>query len=213
VSDEGGLRLVGAGLGRTGTMSLKAALEQLLGGRCYHMMEVREPDQIDSWTRIARGETQLLEGIMAGYSATVDWPAASCWRELAEANPGAPILLSTRRSAEEWWRSASRTIFLRIDQDDISQSFRDMWRALAASRFTPDYLDAEQAMAAYERHNAEVRAQAPPGRLVEWQPGDGWAPICAALGMPEPDIPFPESNSTGEFRQRTGIDEQTAGAG
>ncbi len=205
--------MVGAGLGRTATLSQKAAIEHLVGGRCHHMMEVREPDEIDRWRRVAEGETGLLEQIMAGYTATVDWPAAAFWRELSEAHPDAIILLSTRRSAEEWWRSASRTIFLRIDQDDISQSFRDMWRALAASRFTPDYLDAEQAMAAYERHNAEVRAQAPPGRLVEWQPGDGWGPICAALGMPEPGIPFPESNSTGEFRQRTGIDEQTAGAG
>lgn len=204
--------MVGAGLGRTGTMSLKAALEQLLGGRCYHMLEVREPDQIDVWTRIAQGETQLLEGIMGGYSATVDWPAASFWQELAEANPGAPILLSTRSSAEEWWRSASSTIFLRMGQDDISQRFRDMWGAIAADRFTLDWQDAEQAMRAYDRHNAQVRAQAPADRLVEWQPGDGWAPICAALGVPEPDTPFPHTNTTGEFRGRVGLDEPAAGS-
>jgi Sulfotransferase domain len=211
VSEQTGLRVVGAGLGRTATMSLKAALEQLLGGRCYHMFEVREPDTIDRWRRVAGGETGLLEEIMAGYTATVDWPAASFWRELAEANPDAVILLSTRRSAEEWWRSASRTIFLRTQQDDISQEFRDMWGAITASRFTPDWLDADAAMAAYERHNAEVRALAPPERLVDWQPGDGWAPICAALGVPQPVHPFPESNSSGEFRERTGLDGPDAG--
>lgn len=207
MSQGWGLRVVGAGLGRTATMSLKTALEQLLGGRCYHMLEVSEPDQIDTWRGVAEGETELLEQIMDGYTATVDWPAASFWQELAEANPHAPILLSTRRSAEEWWRSASRTIFLRVGQDDISQRFKDMWAALAANRFTADWQDADAAMAAYERHNAEVRAQAPAGRLVEWQPGDGWAPICAALGVPEPATPFPQSNSTGEFRGRVGLDE------
>jgi hypothetical protein len=140
--------VIGAGLGRTATMSQKAALEQLLGGRCHHMMEVREPDQIERWMRVAEGRTELLGQIMAGYTATVDWPAASFWRELSEANPDAIILLSTRRSAEEWWRSASRTIFLRVGQDDMSQQFRDMWAALAANRFTPDWRDPEKAMAA-----------------------------------------------------------------
>ena len=197
---------MGAGLGRTGTMSLKLALEQLLGGPCYHMLEVGEKPEMELWRRAATGETGVLGTIMDGYTATVDWPAASFWRELADANPDAVILLSTRQSARVWWESASRTIFDIDGRGDLSAEFLEMWETITASRFTRRYLDAEAAMAAYERHNAQVKAQAPADRLVEWQPGDGWASICAALGVPEPDTPFPQSNSTGEFRDRVGLD-------
>ena len=77
------LRVVGAGLGRTGTHSLKLALEQLLGGPCYHMVEVLgRPDQAAVWSRAARGEEPDWTTFLAGYEATVDWPAASFWREL-----------------------------------------------------------------------------------------------------------------------------------
>jgi hypothetical protein len=201
------LRVVGAGLGRTGTHSLKIALEQLLGGPCYHMLEVfGRPDDIPVWHRAVDGEMPDWNAFLSEYRAAVDWPASAFWRELADANPDAVILLSMREDAETWWRSASRTIFLRVDQDDISDEFRSMWETFAAARFTPDWRDADAAMAAYERHNAEVRAAAPPGRLVEWQPGDGWEPLCASLGVPVPDEPFPEVNTSAEFRGRTGMD-------
>ena len=106
------MRLVGAGLGRTGTMSLKLALEQLLEGRCYHMMEVfGRPDDIPVWHRAVRGEYPDWAAFLRDYDAAVDWPVAAFWRELADAFPDAPVLLSTRRDADAWWTSASETIF------------------------------------------------------------------------------------------------------
>jgi hypothetical protein len=194
------LRIVGAGVGRTGTESLKLALEQLLGGRCYHMLEVlSHPEAADYWASAGRGEMPDWDEVFDGYVAAVDWPVAAYWPELSAAYPAAPVILSTRASAEEWYRSASQTIFA----VDISQMpgdpafFEGMF-----SRFTFELGNPQAAMAAYEAHNQKVRESIPPERLVEWQPGDGWAPLCRALGVPEPDDAFPHVNTTEMFQQR-----------
>ena len=194
------LRVVGAGLGRTGTTSLKAALEQLLGGRCYHMLECfGRPDDPPVWERAALGEPVDWDAFLAEFVATVDWPAAPFWRELAAANPDALILLSTRATPEDWFRSASNTIFTAITSETDANAWRRMWDTIAERTFTADFLDGEQAMAAYERHNADVRATADPSRLLEWQPGDGWEPLCERLGVPVPDEPFPRLNTSDEW--------------
>jgi hypothetical protein len=200
------LKVVGAGLGRTGTASLKNALEQLTGGRCYHMFEVA-PESVASWYAAARGESVDWDALMRGYTASVDWPAAAFWPELSAANPDAVVLLSTRATPEEWWASMERTIIGVLSaevppEDERLTAHRAMVREVFARRFTPDWRDPETAMAAYTRHNDRVRSEVPVERLVEWQPGDGWGPICAALGLAVPSDPFPHENTTAEFRAR-----------
>jgi hypothetical protein len=161
------LRVVGAGLGRTGTMSLKLALERLLGAPCYHMAEVfAHPEHVALWHAAARGEPVDWHALFAGYAAAVDWPVGSFWPEVAAAFPDALILLSTR-SAESWWKSASQTIFP-ISAKAAGTPWHAMWMELARNRFTPRLDDREAAVAAYERHNADVRARAPRERLLEW---------------------------------------------
>jgi len=204
------LRVVGAGVGRTGTHSLKLALEQLLGGRCYHMVEVFErPDDIARWQDAVDGKPVDWEALMQEYDAAVDWPVAGFWPELSAAFPDAIVLLSTRPSAEAWWKSANDTIFevSRRDAppDPVMQAQMRMIQGLL-DRFTPDWSKAAAAQAAYERHNAAVRAAVPKERLVEWRPGDGWEPICTALALPVPDAPFPHVNKTDEFRAMVGLD-------
>lgn len=200
------LKVIGAGLGRTGTASLKSALEQLTGGACYHMAEV-QPETVPHWHAATRGEPVDWEALTSGYSATVDWPAAAFWPELAEANPDAIVLLSTRATPEQWWASMERTIVpvLSAEVPPDNQTLaahRAMVRELFAQRFTPDWHEPEAAVAAYTRHNERVRSEVPAERLVDWQPGYGWAPICAALGVAVPSAPFPHENSTAEFRAR-----------
>jgi hypothetical protein len=193
-----GLRVVGAGLGRTGTMSLKLALERLLGAPCYHMAEVfAHPEHIPLWHAAARGEPVDWPALFDGYAAAVDWPVGSFWPEVSAAFPDALILLSTR-SAESWWKSASTTIFP-TSAKAAGTAWHAMWLELAARRFTPRLDDREAAVAAYERHNADVRARAPKARLLEWSAREGWAPLSRALGVAEPDEPFPHANSTEEF--------------
>lgn len=194
------LRVVGAGLGRTGTNSLMVALEKLLGAPCYHMYHCFVRDDAQQWLDIGRGQTELLDDVLADCAAAVDWPASAYWEQLAASNPDAIILLSTRSSGEAWFKSASDTIFPKID--DADGVWREMVDEMFANTFTPDVLDKDKAIAAYDAHNAHVRATADPARLLDWQATDGWEPICAALGVPVPDEPFPHTNSTEEFNAR-----------
>jgi hypothetical protein len=140
--------------------------------------------------------------IFEGYVATVDWPAASFWPELTAANPDALVLLSVRDDSATWWRSASTTIFelARNFPPGALGGWDEMWSTLARNRFTDKLDDADDAMAAYERHNDAVRTGVPSDRLLEWRPGDGWAPICERLGLAVPNEPFPHVNAAEEVR-------------
>ena len=203
------LRVVGAGLGRTGTHSLKVALERLLGGCCYHMAEVSQrPQDIPVFHAAARGEPVDWRKLFAGCTAAVDWPASAFWPHLAEAFPDAIILFSVR-SADSWWKSASRTIFEVFDRGPGPKSppgWHAMMTEVFARTFTSNYADEAAAKAAFDRHTADVRARAPAGRLVEWQAQDGWGPICAALGLAVPSEPFPVTNTAEQFRAQTRLD-------
>lgn len=200
------LRIVGAGVGRTGTHSLKVALEQLLGGPCYHMREVFEhQDHVPIWHAAMHGDTVDWEPVFEGFVATVDWPGCTFWREFASANPKAKVLLSHRDSADTWWKSASNTIFRAMG--DGTRMEANQWLEMARKmmeRFSPDWQQEAAAKAAYDAHNAAVRAEVPKDRLIDWQPSDGWGPLCAGLDIPEPDEPFPVTNTTEEFQKMMG---------
>jgi hypothetical protein len=204
------VRVVGAGLGRTGTNSLKVALEQLLGGTCYHMVEVfGRPDDVATWQEAVDGRPVDWHAFFGDFTAAVDWPVVGFWQEISTAYPDAIVLLSTRSSAPAWWKSADETIFAvtrrEAEGDGPMREHMRMIRGLF-DRFTPGWEDPTTAQRAYEEHNALVRATVPRERLVDWQPGDGWEPICAALGVPVPDAPFPHTNSKDEFRAMAGLD-------
>jgi hypothetical protein len=169
------------------------------------------PDDLAVWQAAIDGSPPDWPTFFAGYEAAVDWPVAAFWREVSDAFPDAPVLLSTRRSTDAWWTSANDTIF-QVSRDDAPddpflQAHRRMTSALFEQRFTPGWKDASAAKRAYDAHNAEVRATIASDRLVDWQPGDGWKPICAALGVDVPDAPFPHVNTTEEFRGRSRPDD------
>jgi hypothetical protein len=196
------LRVVGAGLGRTGTLSLKSALELLLDGPCYHMVETFEhPEHGEVWARAAAGDPPDWDKFLAHYVATVDWPACTYWRELADANPDALVLLSVRDSADAWWKSADATIFDGMRRGIVAGDPEDWRSEFIRDTFTPDFLDEPAAKAAYEQHNRTVRESLPADRLLEYRPGDGWEPICNRLGVAVPDEPFPHVNTTDDFRR------------
>jgi hypothetical protein len=197
------LKVVGAGVGRTGTFSLKGALEELLGGRCHHMFEVvRDPAQIAGWSDAIHGSPVDWSGLLSSFVAVVDWPGASFWPELLAANPDALVILSVR-GAEEWYRSASNTIFIGLDRMSREPgSWMEAVRKLLRDRFCDKFDDPAAMMAAFERHNDAVRAAVPADQLLEWSASDGWAPICTRLGLAVPDRPFPITNTTSEFQAR-----------
>src|SRR5579863_10373598 len=150
------MRLIGAGLGRTGTTSLKLALEELLGGRCYHMLEVRErAADADVWGDAYEGRLPDWRAFFDGYEATVDWPAAPFWREMSEAFPDAPILLSVR-DVESWWTSASRTIFIALATYFAPTAEDNGWTRMGRGMmesFSPDWFDEVAAKDAYLAYN------------------------------------------------------------
>ncbi len=197
------LRVVGAGLGRTGTNSLKVALERLLGAPCYHMMEVfQHPDHVPLWRAAARGEMPDWNALFADYAAAVDWPAAAFWPELSATFPDALVLLSVR-DPHSWWQSASETIFPSLREQQGTEWYA-MVDEVFGARFTRALEDRPAAIAALERHNARVRANVPARRLLEWRAADGWAPLCAALGVPIPNEPFPHTNARADWQARHG---------
>ena len=138
------------------------------------------------------------DALYADFGAAVDWPAAAFWREIADDYPDAIVLLSAR-DTDSWWRSVSNTIFLvpQGDPPDDPVFARQVAMAtdLLTMRFTANWLDETEAKHAYDAHNKAVRTAIAPDRLVEWPPGDGWEPICAALRLPVPDTPFPHVNT------------------
>ena len=199
--------MLGAGLPRTGTHSLKDGLELLLGAPCYHMVEVFEHmEHVPTWAAAARGEHVDFESILAPYAAAVDWPASAFWRELAELYPSALVVLSLRTDAETWWESMNVTVLETIRQE-ASESGRDpdwlaMVRELALTRLA-HWHDRDALIAAYNAHVAAVReAFAGTGRLLEWRAAEGWEPLCAALGLQPPDEPFPHVNTREDWAAR-----------
>jgi hypothetical protein len=197
------LRVIGAGLPRTGTHSLKLALEQLLGERCYHMSEIPgHPFDLGSgWTLALAGEKLDWNELLNGYIATVDWPAAMFWQELSAANPEALVVLSVRDSAETWWQSANETI-LPAARKALAPGWKEGHDLLdLLERFTgsSDWDNPVTLMAAYERHTEDVRQTVPPDKLLVWSASEGWPPLCQALDLPIPEDPFPWVNRRSEW--------------
>jgi hypothetical protein len=194
------MKVIGAGLGRTGTMSQKLALERLFGAPCHHMIEVfQHPEPIPVWTRAAQGKTVDWHKLFAGYQAGVDWPICTFAVELTELYPDALVLLSVR-DFEAWWKSASNTIFPAIQKAD--GEWREMIATLLTNTFTFELNNKEACRKAFERHYANIRERIPANRILEWKAGDGWEPICERLGITVPSEPFPHTNTTEEFKNR-----------
>jgi len=197
------LKVVGAGLPRTGTSSLKLALSQLLGGRCFHMSEIPgHPFNLGPvWQRALSGRRLDQGKALDGFVACVDWPASMFWKEISEYNPDAVVLLSTR-PAEDWLESMEATIlpFARLGLSSEWSEGRDLVALFERFAGSADWDKPTVLAAAYETHVSKVRAECYPERLVEWSPELGWGPICHALGIPVPEEPFPWENKREGWR-------------
>jgi len=203
------LQVIGAGFGRTGTLSLKAALEHLGYDKCHHMMEVMPNDaQLDAWHRIAKGEAPDWDAIFDGFQASVDFPSCAYWRELAAHYPDAKIILSSR-SFDSWYESASETIY-RLSKSIPAwtriipklRKIKEMTTGIVWDRvFKGTFEDKSAARAIFEAHEADVKAAFPPERLLIFHPKEGWAPLCAFLEKPIPSAAFPNVNDRDAFQK------------
>jgi hypothetical protein len=215
------MKLIGAGLPRTGTLTQKLALEQLGGGGwgpCYHWVNVlADLDQVELWNRALDGEGPWEE-VFAGFHSTADWPGGYFYKELIEVYPDAKVLLSVR-DPEAWERSMRETVWefrhgdtlmphlaqarARVDPgwlEYIRMLDRMLWQdhgTLAGNHQEPHGM-----IDAFHRHNEAVRRNVPPERLLEWEVKDGWEPLCRFLEVDVPDAPFPNVNDKTTFIDR-----------
>ncbi len=214
------MNVIGAGFGRTGTTSLKAALETLGFGPAYHMTEVfTHPEHVHFWEAARRGEPVDWKRFFSGYGVAVDWPACAFYGEMMEAFPGASVIL-TVRDPGRWYESIFSTIY---QIRKISAGPLPMRSAFAlAGLFAPGvtgiarladrlvwedtfdgrFGDRAHAIETFEYHNEEVRRRVPPERLLVYDVKEGWAPLCGFLGAEIPAEPFPHLNDAQEMRRR-----------
>ncbi|MGP3972309.1 sulfotransferase family protein [Streptomyces sp. 6N223] len=200
------LEVFGAGAGRTGTMSLKTALDMLGFGPCHHMLHMLEQtEDIPRWEKVASGQDISWSEVFAGYRSSVDWPGARYWREITAAFPEAKVIL-TVRDPESWYDSVSNSIypaamaapppgapptFARLRE----MSLKVVWDGLFGGRFA----DKDHAMRVFTENNDAVKREIDADRLLVFEVGQGWEPLCAFLGVPVPDEPFPRSNDREQF--------------
>jgi len=202
--------IIGAGFGRTGTLSMKGALEKLGFGPCYHMVEVfQNPSHTAYWGAAARGEDVDWQTLLSRYRSGVDWPICTYYKELADLFPDAKVILSVREP-HGWFKSLHNTIFSKentgqfFESDDTPQDLHDMMHKIMMETFDGKNDVEEHAVKVFNDHIEQVKADIDPKRLLVYEVGSGWEPLCDFLGVPVPDEPYPSVNSTEEFQNRSG---------
>jgi hypothetical protein len=209
------IKVIGAGFGRTGTASLKVALEELGFGPCYHMIELlSHPEHVELWEAASQGNPVDWEELFGGYRAASDWPACSFYEKLMERYSDAKVILTVRDS-DRWYESIYCTIYgmRRLISSPVfwlaappfrpgmSRAIRVNDRIIFEDTFGGSFLDRRGAIEVFERHNQEVKRRVPAEKLLVYEVKEGWEPLCAFLGVEAPkDKPFPHLNDTDTFR-------------
>jgi hypothetical protein len=211
------VKVIGAGFGRTGTMSLKAALEQLGAGPCFHMIDIiRDPTPLPYWQAAADGERIDWKEALDGWEASVDWPGCTFYKEQMETWPDAPVLL-TVREPEAWYRSVSNSIHAakemamrgELQPPEENPPSPEVMRMINGliwdGTFHGRFAEKDYALKVFHDHNEDVKRAVPADRLVIYEIGQGWRPLAEMLGVEAPDAPFPHLNDTESFRQMFGM--------
>lgn len=208
------LHVIGAGFGRTGTLSMQKALDNLGFGPTYHMNDVfKNPSHAQRWLDFGSTRTADWDDLFKKYSSTVDYPASCAWRELYDAHPDAKVIL-TVRDPDSWWESTAttiypaRTLYPRWLKKAVpfTQRWLDMvddlvWFGL----FDGQFLDKAHAIKVFNDHIAEVKAYCDPDRLLVFEVSQGWEPLCEFLDVAVPDEPFPHLNDSVALRRRLAL--------
>ncbi len=197
------LKVIGAGLGRTGTMSLKFALEHIGFGPCYHMIEFMAhiPEHLPKWLDVIDGRPDW-DAVFAGYASTVDYPGCTYWRQLVAKWPEAKVILTTR-DPDSWFESASETVLSPRMRAMLADTPIERFMNAAVNQDFGERVDERAFMTDYFRRWKEaVVAEVPADRLLVFRASDGWRPLCAFLGVPVPAEPYPRVNTREAMNQR-----------
>lgn len=214
------LKIIGAGGPRTGTASLKDALEILGFGKCYHMQYLfNNPDDIKYWTELFDTGTTDFEKMFDGFASTVDFPGHMNYKIFLEQYPDAKVIL-TERDPEKWYESAKNTVYA-VTQQSIGQKLTIMKKMIFSARFRKlaqafklvkkylwgrlyqgQFKDKEKALEIYTSFNEEVKKHVPANQLLNYDIADGWGPLCEFLEVPVPDVEFPNKNKRQQFKEQ-----------
>lgn len=205
------MKVIGAGMGRTGTTSLQIALQELGFDPCYHMTEaLRNPSHVPMWHGAGRGKTVNWDEVLGDYEATVDFPGCSFYRELMAHYPEAKVLLSVR-DPERWYESAYETIYqmtkvipvwLRLLVRPLGKIYEMTDSVIWQGTFEGAMENRERAVQKFIEWNEQVQRDVPPEKLLVYSVKEGWEPLCDFLGVPVPDKPFPHANDRVKMQQR-----------
>lgn len=203
------LQVIGAGFPRTGTMSTKAALEQLGLGPCYHFVtQFERPQDAKVWLAAGTGQPVDWKALFADFGSAVDWPQSAFYKQLMEVYPESKVLLNVR-DPEKWYESVTQTVYpasrggLSMPEDTMLGCAARAIDALGwQGIFDGHFEDKEHAISVFNRWNREVQEYVPAERLLVWEVKEGWEPLCRFLGLPVPETPFPRLNDSETFRQQ-----------
>ena len=215
------MKCVGVGFGRTGTLSLQQALNDLGAGPCFHMLDLIQGENkerdLPYWIEIANNGDYDWHEVFEPWESTVDWPACSRWGELIEVFPEAKVLLNIREF-DGFYESCKNTILavkLAAQRGEIQQDTNrelpapELWGVIEKLIWQGDFQgrfeDREWVRQMYYDRIEEIKAYVPAERLTVWELGDGWGPLCEMLRVEEPDKPFPHLHDTNEFRSEFGL--------
>jgi hypothetical protein len=215
------LTVIGAGFPRTGTSSMKAALERLGFGPCHHMFDVgSNSDRARRWAPLASGDVVPdWDHVLEGFRSAVDWPASFFWRELAARYPEAKVVLTVRDPYA--WFASMRTLIAngpaRLQAEKLAPEMAGLVKnmettrpllermkreGLGSDRPFGEVPDEKETIAAFERHTATVKESLPPERLLVFDVREGWEPLCRFLGVDVPaGEPFPRLNDSEVMQQ------------
>lgn len=208
------MKIIGAGFARTGTLSLKHALQKLGYAPCYHMDEVfKNPDHMAKWRDLAEGQPVDWEAFLGEYQAGVDFPVSIFYEELFTQYPDARVILTTR-DPDRWYSSALETIYtmshsvpwyVKYILPRVAR-FEEMVRYVVWQKyFNGRFTDKQYAIEKFKKHNETVKQTIPPEKLLVFQVKDGWEPLCTFLEVPVPDVPFPNINDKKSMQRRVQV--------
>lgn len=213
------IKVIGAGFGRTGTLTLKHALERLGFGKCYHMEELlANPHHVEYWKPLFEGKEIDFDALFKGYQSTVDFPGYRMYKEIYKKYPSAKVILQVREP-EKWYESALNTIYkagpslpkkiLMSFKMPFSPRLRKLVKVFMLADnyvwkrdFQGKFEDKAFAIKIFNDHIEEVKKNIPADKLLIYQVKEGWEPLCKFLNVPVPNEPFPVSNERLEFKRK-----------
>ena len=214
------LKVIGAGMARTGTSSLKAALSELGFGPCYQMRELlSHPEQVIFWSQASCGKPLNWDELFQDYRATVDFPSYRYYYQLLQYYPEAKVIL-TVRDPQAWYESTLNTIYqvvepqtgqkffkrLKLPDSPRTRALERVWRLVEKELWQKDFqgkfADKEYAIKVFQQHLEEVQQNVPSKQLLVYQITEGWSSLCRFLDVPVPEQTFPCLNERAKFKQR-----------